>query len=203
MSPSTPPPKHSYLHFCRQTMRCSGIDAALSKLSSRYHLNTSLLLYCVWMGESGRGRLKKSVMSQLLADIGPWHQHIVESLAQLRRLVHDPELPQWCQSLSSILKQECITAEQMEKKLLVPMYNVIPNTKRTPPQRLTDACENLATYCKAVNRFFDACACRAIQQILISAFPNFNPAGIEKLCFDALLMSSSDIPIGQLDLPIA
>jgi uncharacterized protein (TIGR02444 family) len=62
-----------------------GVAAACLALQDRHGRDVNLVLFAVWVGLSGRGRLNPAGLAGAEAAIGPWRGEMIEKLRELRR----------------------------------------------------------------------------------------------------------------------
>ena len=54
-------------------------------LQERHQVDVNLMLFCLWLGVSGRGRLDEAGFARVHAEISPWHNEVVRHLRVLRK----------------------------------------------------------------------------------------------------------------------
>ena len=54
-----------------------GVESACLELQERHRLDVNLVLFCCWVGASGRGVLEDDDLDRLLAATEPWQKEVV------------------------------------------------------------------------------------------------------------------------------
>jgi uncharacterized protein (TIGR02444 family) len=70
--------------FALLNYRRDGVGDACLALQESHGIDVNVLLFCCWLGESGRGALTTEEMTRALALVDPWHQAVVRQLRAVR-----------------------------------------------------------------------------------------------------------------------
>ncbi len=171
-------PEHPFCTFVTQVQANKHIKNALVSLVQRLQLNTNILLFCCWIGETGRKQFTKKNMQDILSDILPWHNKIVLTLKKMRKSLEDRiRKPSDYTTTKLILEQE-ITANKIEQLMLTEV-SIRPSYPRTDSQKFVDACKNITTYCKELQTGMDQQDTEAIKQLLSLIFPTIDTNQID------------------------
>ena len=170
----------NFVYFSKTLASHSSATQVLEQLNKNHVLNSNLILYALWYGQSQQGRLRKRDIHQLIHSICPWHERI---LLALQRLNNNPHLPH---TIVAAIKKEVLIAEQIERELISDALFKFSPHKRNSVQQLNDACHNIALYCKALNISIDNNDQYAFIALLQTAFPHLVPADIAEICTTTL-----------------
>ncbi|MBV8739446.1 MAG: TIGR02444 family protein, partial [Alphaproteobacteria bacterium] len=121
----------------------AGVATALIALQDEAEINVNLVLFAVWLGLSGRGRLDKEAVAEAERAIGSISAEVIEPLRTLRRrlrMVSDTDI----QCLRESIKAIEIDAERAAQARLAALAP--PPSEADPSQRQADAETNLMLY---------------------------------------------------------
>lgn len=128
-----------------------GVVSACLALQERRGVDVNLLLYCGWLGASGRGRLDGTGLAYAKAAVASWHEEVVRALRVVRtRLETRPE-PATTELAAALRKKVGaleLEAERIEQLLLesrVPVRAADSDEPRLA-SRAVDAAYNLCAY---------------------------------------------------------
>jgi uncharacterized protein (TIGR02444 family) len=65
----------------------AGVAEACIALQDRRGCDVNMILYCCWIGLSGRGRLDRAALAAAEAAVAPWRRGVVEPLRAARRAI--------------------------------------------------------------------------------------------------------------------
>lgn len=164
---------HPFVIFAQEVTKNSLANDALARLQRQQVLNINLILYGLWHGLSQRGRIFKQDIKALLQAIRPWHELVLLSLKRIAGRL--PRLDEW-------FAVEILAAENIERQLIADTLFKLNFHKKSPAQQLSDACHNIATYCKIVNAHVEPQDQNAIIILLQVSFPNLLATAITTAC---------------------
>lgn len=129
----------------------AGVAPACLDLQERRGADVNLLLFCAWLGTSGRGRIDDRDLDALTAEIGEWHETVVRHLRRLRVGLRGGLAPapnDLVQSLRARLQKVEIDAEHVEQVMLTAWAATRPPAEADPgaAARLGDAAAGMAAY---------------------------------------------------------
>jgi uncharacterized protein (TIGR02444 family) len=131
-------------HFSLAFYQCSGVAVALTGLQDRAGLDVNLMLFALWVGASGRGRLTAEALAIAARLAGPIRSDLIEPLRALRRkLRSDPD--QDVQRLREGIKSLELAAEKLVQNRLGRILPT-PGADANPGARIAEAHANLALY---------------------------------------------------------
>ena len=137
-----------------------GVAPACIALQDELGLDVNLLLFCLWYGVCGPGRIPEETLRRCLDETRPWQQRVVQPLRELRRsLKTDPAgapaalLEPFRRQLGEIE----LAAERLEQDLLAGPVPGRGAGSAGTDRALPDACANVATYLRVLDlRITDA-----------------------------------------------
>jgi uncharacterized protein (TIGR02444 family) len=125
-----------------------GVADALIALQDRRGFDVNLILYCLWLGHSGRGRLDGAGLAAAERAIDILRTRIVAPLRQLRRRLQPP-LEADIRRLRKGIGELELAAERAVQERLAARANAA-NQAADAAGRFADAQANLALYLGAV-----------------------------------------------------
>lgn len=121
-----------------------GVAPACLVLQDERGRDVNVMLFCCWLGASGRGRLDRVALEAADQAVTGWRREVVEPFRFARRAIKAAALPE-SDSIYAKAKAVELEAERLLQRQLAdraPAENVGLPTKR----RLDDALANLALY---------------------------------------------------------
>jgi uncharacterized protein (TIGR02444 family) len=182
MQPGSTP--HPFWNFSLEVYGGEGVARACLDLQDRRAVDVNVLLFCCWLGASGRGRIDKSDLSALVSRIRAWQEEVIRPLRGARRKLASGEgLPLTPEEPSAMLRRRLadaeIEAEHIEQLMLAERYVHPGNRDRPPKERLTAALANLGCYAEILNLVVTRTDREQVAKVLIACFPNLLPEEIE------------------------
>lgn len=167
---------HPFWNFSLEVYAGEGVARACIALQDRHHVDVNFLLFCCWLGASGRGAIAPDRLRGLIGRIDPWQRQIVQPLRDLRRKMASgeglPELPNAeRRALRRRLADAEIESEHAEQLMLAEEWAMPGNRDRPVKERLAHALANLSVYADAVSVRADRADRENVAIILRAAFP--------------------------------
>jgi len=139
-----PPDEAALWHFSLEFYSCPGVSEALIALQDRAGRDVNLVLFALWLGVSGRGRVTNEELENADRIVRPIRAEIVEPLRALRRkLRSDPDTD--IQRLREGVKALELAAERIVQRRLARIAGS-PVSDADPASRVEAAYANLALY---------------------------------------------------------
>lgn len=146
-------PDHPFWDFALAVYRSDGVPPACLNLQERHGIDVNLMLFCLWVGQSGRGALTDADMSAAIAASDLWHRKIVKSLRFVRRTLKDgfSQAPEDLRrQLRAQVQATEIDAEHLEQLILVAAVPRAAERAAEPLEaRAADAVAGVAAYLRA------------------------------------------------------
>ena len=111
-------PPHAFWDFSVALYAKPGVAPACLGLQERHGIDVNALMFCLWLGESGRGPAPRAALDAAFDAVGPWHARVVRALRPLRRLLKpgfEPVDPALVQALRARIQKVEIDAEHVEQ----------------------------------------------------------------------------------------
>lgn len=121
-----------------------GVASACLALQDEAGRDVNLLLYCGWVGASGRGRLDQAAIAAADVRLAPWRQGVVEPLRAARRALKGVA---GAEALYAAVKAVELDAERQAQRLLAALAPAAAGRSRT--ERQADGAANLLAYAGA------------------------------------------------------
>lgn len=185
-------PDHAFWRFILKTYENEPARKTLVQIQQLAAVQINLLLFCCWFAQAGQGRLTRQDIQELIVATAPWHERIILSLQKLQQ--------QTAASLFGDLDQEVQTelqfANHIEQLMLIDVPIRFTRNSRTPIQKLTDACKNIAMYCKTAQIFLSNTSCENVFHLLAAIFPKLDLLEVQKTS-KAILLTEAAQPSAQ------
>lgn len=147
-------PDHPFWDFALDVYRRPGVSEACLLLQEAHHLDVNLLLFCDWIGASGRGRLSDEDIAACRDAVAEWHDTVVRALRGVRRALKGG-IGGAPADLSDALRKQIqareIDAEHVEQIMLTMTVERVPDEHVSQEQRLSDAAANMLRYGQALS----------------------------------------------------
>lgn len=181
--------------FALLVYRRDGVADACLALQESHGVDVNVLLFCCWLGESGRGALTPDEMAAALALVDEWHQEVVRKLRAVRNRIKgglgEIELFLSDPLRGQIMANE-LDAEHAEHMTLWRHFER-PVAEPMPPAegRAKDAAGNVALYFDALGVKPAAAETARLMTILGGGFPDLDRAQLAALIDAAGLAANS------------
>ncbi len=168
-------PEHPFWDFALRVYRTPGVSAACLEVQERLGLDVNVLLFCCWLGESGRGAVSRATIVQARDSVATWHESVVKHLRSVRRALKDgvgsaPD--ELAQALRAQIQAREIDAEHIEQLILAAsVVSLAVKTRTTEDERMDDAVANVGTYVQSLGVPATAADRAALGCIVAAAFP--------------------------------
>lgn len=178
-------PDHPFWDFSLDVYMSDGVGAACLELQDAHELDVNILLFCQWLGASGRGALSPAQMKSVTAAVETWHQDVVRALRAVRTLMKggmDPAPADLRESLRQRIQKTEIDCEHTEQLMLAGSIETSVNETRSEGDRLLDAVANLSAYFQIFGGAVSARDRENLGVMLRVSFPNRTPDEIRAAC---------------------
>ena len=142
-------PDHPFWDFSLDVYMSEGVGAACLDLQDAHELDVNVLLYCMWVGASGRGAITADQMSVVTGAVAEWHHEVVRALRAVRVRMKGGvgESPaDLTESLRQRIQKAEIDCEHTEQLMLATSLDLSADEERAPADRLADAVSNISAY---------------------------------------------------------
>jgi len=165
---------HPFWNFSLEIYAAEGVSGACLDLQERRGCDVNILLFCCWLGASGRPTLSADRLRAILAEITPWQARIVKPLREVRRLLKDMQ----SEATRRRVADAELAAEHAEQLRLVALYSPPSDRDRPVQKRLRAAIGNLGVYAVCLGVTPDEADRRAVAALLKGAFSALSAAEI-------------------------
>jgi len=176
-------PKHSFWDWALKVYGAPGVSQACLDVQERLHVDVNVLLFCLWVGESGLGTLTAERLAHARGSVDDWHENVVKRLRDVRRALKEDSLGA-PNELATGLRREIqgreIDAEHIEQLVLVAsIADLDADATRPPEARGDDAVANVAMYLAQLNASLMGVDRAALATIVAAACPGLPKAKAE------------------------
>jgi uncharacterized protein (TIGR02444 family) len=176
-------PAHPFWDFALKVYGSPGVGEACLDVQERLGMDVNVLLFCCWVGESGRGSLTSEALAHACEAVAEWHEAVVRKLRSVRRALKTGvgSVPkEFADGLRRQIQAREIDAEHVEQLMLVASIGAIAAAESRPAAaRAEDAVENVARYVARLDKSPTGADARALATILAATFPALGRERIE------------------------
>ena len=152
-------PDHPFWDFSLRVYGSDGVPEACLALQERHGIDVNVMLYCCWLGASGRGALDAGEIAAVCETVEEWHRDIVRGVRAVRQRLKGG-LGAAPLALSEPLRRRIakieVDLEHVEQLMLAGSLAREPDERRDEPRRLADALDNIGAYYAAAGIAPDA-----------------------------------------------
>jgi uncharacterized protein (TIGR02444 family) len=173
---------HPFWNFSLEIYAAEGVSRACLDLQDRRGCDVNILLFCCWLGASGRPTLTADRLRVLLKESETWQAGVVKPLREVRRLLKDRPwagaLPETVEATRRRAADAELAAEHAEQLALAGLHNPVADRERPVEKRLRAAICNLGVYAMCLGVTPDKADRDAVAALLKGAFPAISAAEI-------------------------
>jgi uncharacterized protein (TIGR02444 family) len=176
---------HPFWNFSLETYAGEGVAAACLGLQARRGCDVNILLFCCWLGASGRPTLTAERLRAILKVSDVWQAEIVRPLRQVRQLLKDKPwtetLPETVEAARRRVAEAELAAEHAEQLKLASLHTPPADRDRPVDKRLRSAVGNLGVYAVCLGVVPDARDRAAVAALMRATFPQLSTAEVDKV----------------------
>ena len=173
---------HPFWNFSLEIYAGEGVAAACLDLQERRGCDVNILLFCCWLGASGRSTLTADRLRAILKVTDVWQAEIVRPLRRVRQLLKDKPwteaLPETVEAARRRVAEAELAAEHAEQLKLASLYTPPADRDRPIEKRLRSAVGNLGVYAVCLGVVPDAKDRAAVAALMQATFPALSPAEV-------------------------
>lgn len=142
-------PEHPFWDFSLSVYMSDGVGVACLELQDAHELDVNVLLFCMWLGASGRGALSAAEMETVTGAVQEWHHDVVRELRAVRVRMKGgmpPAPDDLAESLRQRIQKTEIDCEHTEQLMLAASVDRPADDSLAGDVRLADAVANIAGY---------------------------------------------------------
>lgn len=176
---------HPFWNFSLELYAGEGVAEACLELQERRGCDVNVLLFCCWLGASGRPTVTADRLRAVLEVSNAWQTAVVRPLRALRRVLKDQAfagaVPETVDAVRRRVADAELAAEHAEQLKLVGLHAPPADRDRPIEKRLRAAVGNLGVYAVCLGVVPDDRDRQAVASLLAGAFPQLSPAEIESV----------------------
>lgn len=171
---------HPFWNFSLEVYGGDGAARACLDLQERRAADVNLLLYCAWLGASGRGTVTVEKLRAVIADIARWQTEVIQPARALRQKIKTlggattgsgADFPAQVEAARRKAAEAELAAEHVEQLVLAAHAPFSGDRDKPVRDRLRAAVGNLGVYAVCLGVTPDDRDREAIATILAAAFP--------------------------------
>ena len=174
-------PDHPFWDFSLRVYGSDGVPAACLVLQERHEIDVNVLLYCCWLGASGRGALDGGEIARVCETVAEWHRDVVRGVRAVRQRLKGG-LGAAPLALSEPLRRRIakieVDLEHVEQLMLAGSLVREADAGRGEADRLADALDNCGAFFAAAGIAPDAADAAETAAILGPAFAGLPAASV-------------------------
>jgi uncharacterized protein (TIGR02444 family) len=175
---------HPFWNFSLELYAGEGVAEACLDLQERRGCDVNMLLFCCWLGASGRPTVSAERLRAILRASDLWQAEIVRPLRAVRRLLKDKPwleaLPETVEAVRRRVADAELAAEHAEQLKLASLHSPPGDRDRPIEKRLRAAVGNLGVYAVCLGVVPDAKDRAAVVALMAATFPSLTAAEIAK-----------------------
>jgi uncharacterized protein (TIGR02444 family) len=171
---------HPFWNFSLEVYGGDGAARACLDLQERRGADVNLLLYCAWLGASGRGTVTVEKLRAVIAAVAQWQTDVVRPARALRQKIKalggatsgsGADFPDQVEATRRKAAEAELAAEHVEQLVLAAHAPFSGDRDKPVRERLRAAVGNLGVYAVCLGVSPDDRDREAVAAILSSAFP--------------------------------
>jgi len=170
-------PEHPFWDFALRVYKTPGVSDACLEIQERHGADVNVLLFCCWLGESGRGAVTPERLAESCRAVASWHESVVKKLRAVRRVLKsgiEKAPSDLAATLRTQIQKYEIDAEHIELlTLAASVADLEPDVSRPADARAEDAIGNIGVYLASLNAALMGADRSALGRIVAAAFPNY------------------------------
>lgn len=176
---------HPFWDYSLRVYGGDGVPAACLVLQDRFEIDVNVMLFCSWIGHSGRGVMTAADLSAALGAVSGWNEGIVRSLRAVRQALKGgfPPAPD-AESAAlrrRILKIE-VDSEHVEQLILARAVERPPADGLPASRRAADAVANIGAYFARHGAALVETDADSLAAVLGAAFTELETDNVVSLC---------------------
>ncbi len=171
---------HPFWNFSLEVYGGDGAARACLDLQERRGADVNLLLYCAWLGASGRGTVTVEKLRAIISDVARWQTEVVQPARALRQKIKalggatagsGADFPDQVEAARRKAAEAELAAEHVEQLVLAAHAPFSGDRDKPMRERLRAAVGNLGVYAVCLGVSPDDQDREAVATILAAAFP--------------------------------
>ena len=176
---------HPFWNFSLELYAGDGVAEACLDLQERRGCDVNVLLFCCWLGATGRPTLTADRLRTILKASDQWQASVVRPLRLVRRLLKDQPwsaaLPETVDAVRRRVAEAELAAEHAEQLKLAGLHAPSADRDRPIEKRLRAAVGNLGVYAVCLGVVPDGKDRAAVATLMRGTFPTLLPDEIARV----------------------
>ncbi len=176
-------PQHPFWDFSLEVYGSPGVPDACLRLQEAHGIDVNVILFCCWVGRTGRGRLGAEETAATCRAVAEWHEVVVRGVRAVRQRLKGG-MPPAPTALSEPLRRRLaaleVQFEHVEQLMLAEAVDRTSEEARPTPDRLDDALANIGGYFEAVGVAPSADDAANVALVLAPAFPGTSEEAVRE-----------------------
>lgn len=174
-------PDHPFWDFSLRVYGSKGVPEACLVLQERHGIDVNVLLYCCWLGASGRGVLDDGEIATVRGTVEDWHRDVVRVVRAVRQRLKGgfgAAPVELSEPLRRRIAKIEVDLEHVEQLMLAGSVARAADEALDRSTRLEHALGNVAGYFRAEGLAPDAADAAETAVILAPAFDSLESAAV-------------------------
>lgn len=173
-------PDHPFWDFSLEVYHREGVGAACLHLQESHGIDVNVMLFCLWLGASGRGVMSPAELGALQGAVDDWHRVVVRGLRAVRTALKTgfPDVPEKMrESVRGEVQAAEIDSEHLEQLLLAAAVDrPVADEGAGQEERAANGAANFDLYLDSLGLAFEPADTVQFAHILGQAFEGLSPA---------------------------
>ncbi len=178
-------PDHPFWDFSLRVHGADGVAGACLDLQDAHQLDVNIVLYCCWIGATGRGALDAGEAEAITMAVAEWHGEIVRAVRAVRQRLKDGLAPAPLE-LSEPLRRRIarieVELEHVEQLMLAAVIDRPEDTTAPAERRAAEAVANVRRYFTVAGWTPSAADRAAIATIVAASVPGLDAGPLNAIC---------------------
>lgn len=145
-------PDHPFWDFSLRVYGSDGVPEACLVLQERHGIDVNVLLYCCWLGASGRGAVDDGEVAAVCGAVDAWHRDVVRAVRAVRQRLKGgfgAAPVELSEPLRRRIAKIEVDLEHIEQLMLAASLDRAPDEGLDVSARLGHALDNVRAYFRA------------------------------------------------------
>lgn len=188
---------HPFWDYSLRTYAGAGVAAACIALQDRFGIDVNMMLFCSWIGHSGRGVMTGTELSAVRAAGAAWNEQVVGGLRMVRQTLKGG-MPPAPREMSDALRRRIldieVDSEHAEQLMLADAIDRPASGSIPAGRRAADAVANIAAYLETHGAAPDETDVGNLAVVLGAAFTDCERGEVDSLCRELFFRDGAATP---------
>lgn len=176
---------HPLWDYSLRVYGSDGVSAACIALQDRFQIDVNVVLFCSWVGYSGRGEMTEAELKSALDAVAEWNAHIVRGLRVVRQALRGGMAPApdaYSTALRRRILETEVDCEHTEQLMLAAAIDRPVAEGLTEYRRATDALANISAYFADCGASLGEADSDELAVVMGAAFSGLGSDDVKALC---------------------